>query len=106
MNQGQLLALDSPSRLKRTVVTGAAWDVVAEPLISALDALNGMPHVAYAGLLGDHLHAITNPDSYTAASLQAALVGAGFPQAHVEQAEVTLEDVFTELAVRRALPTA
>jgi hypothetical protein len=27
---------------------------------------------------------------------------AGFPDAHVEPAEVTLEDVFTELAVRRA----
>ena len=101
MNQGRLLALDSPSALKRDVVAGVAWDIVAQPLISVLDALHVLPGVEHAGLLGDHLHAITTPGAHTADSLRAALSHAGFPDAHVEQAEVTLEDVFTELAVRR-----
>ncbi len=100
MNQGRLLALDSPSALKQTVVTGAAWDIVAQPLIPVLDALTALPGIEHAGLLGDHLHAITTPGAHTATSLQSALNQAGFPEAHVEQAEVTLEDVFTELAVR------
>jgi hypothetical protein len=51
--------------------------------------------------LGDHLHAITAPGAHTADSLREALAQAGFVDVHVEVAEVTLEDVFTELAVRR-----
>jgi ABC-2 type transport system ATP-binding protein len=104
MNLGRLLALDSPSALKRTVVTGAAWDLVARPLIPVLDALAALPGVAHAGLLGDHLHAITHPNAHTADSLRAALARAGIADAHVEQAEVTLEDVFTELATSPPIP--
>ena len=39
MNRGRLLALDSPSALRRTVVKGTAWDLVARPMIPVLDAL-------------------------------------------------------------------
>jgi ABC-2 type transport system ATP-binding protein len=98
MNRGRLLALDAPSALKRDVVHGQAWDVVAQPLMTALDVLAALPGVRQAGLLGDHLHAITAPGTHTAESLQAALQAAGFAAAQVEAAEVTLEDVFTELA--------
>lgn len=101
MNQGRLLALDSPSVLKRTVVAGTAWDIVAQPLLPVLDALHQAPGCGYVGLLGDHLHAITTLGAYTADSLQAFLTRAGFPDIHVEPSEVTLEDVFTELAQRR-----
>jgi len=80
---------------------GAAWGVVAQPLIPALDALAALPGVEHAGLLGDHLHAITHPNGHTAESLRAALARTGIVNGNVEQAEVTLEDVFTELAVRR-----
>jgi ABC-2 type transport system ATP-binding protein len=101
MNQGRLLAFDSPSALKRTVVAGTAWDVVARPLMPVLDALHAAPGLDYVGLLGDHLHAITASGAHTADSLRALLARAGFPDAHVEASEVTLEDVFTALAVRR-----
>jgi ABC-2 type transport system ATP-binding protein len=98
MSRGRLLALDSPSALKRTVVTGAAWDLMAEPMIPVLDALARLPGVERAGLLGDHLHAITAPGAHTAESLRAALAALGFGGLELEPAEVTLEDVFTELA--------
>ena len=105
MNAGRLLALDAPTALKAHEVAGAAWDIRAAPLIAALDLLAALPGVKYAGLLGDHLHAITAPGTHSAASLQAALVGAGLADPTVEQAEVTLEDVFTELARRQAPAT-
>jgi drug efflux transport system ATP-binding protein len=104
MNQGRLLALDSPGMLKRTVVAGTAWDIVAQPLIPVLDALQQAPGLDYVGLLGDHLHAITAPGTHTADSLQDLLTQVGFPEAHIEPSEVTLEDVFTELALRRTRP--
>lgn len=98
MSQGRLLAWDSPSALKQQVVQGEAWEIVAEPLMAALEILQPLPGVNYVGLLGDHLHAITVPHTQTAASLQAALTVAGLNVATVQAAEVTLEDVFTTLA--------
>lgn len=99
MNQGRLLALDTPSALKRTVVAGEAWEVAATPLLPALEVLQGLPGVRQAGLLGDHLHAITDRGAHTAATLTAALA-AFSPE--IASAEVTLEDVFTALATRPA----
>jgi ABC-2 type transport system ATP-binding protein len=98
MNRGRLLALGSPTTLKREVVPGQAWNIVAQPLVGALDALTAAPNLRYVGLLGDHLHAITQPGAHTPASLTALLQKAGFPAAAVEPADITLEDVFTELA--------
>jgi ABC-2 type transport system ATP-binding protein len=101
MNRGRLLALDAPSALKREVVPGEAWNVVAQPALGldALEALGRLPGVRQAGLLGDHLHAVTERGAQTAESLRAGLGAAGF-EADVEAAEVTLEDVFTELATK------
>ena len=101
MSAGRLLALDSPTALKQTAVRGAAWDIRATPFIAALDLLANLAGVQYAGLLGDHLHAITAPGVHTADSLQSALLAAGLSDPAVEQAEVTLEDVFTALAGRQ-----
>jgi len=100
MNAGRLLALDSPTALKQTAVSGTAWDIRVEPLIAALDLLAGLPGVTYAGLLGDHLHAITVPQAHTAETLRAALAAAGLATSAIDPAEVTLEDVFTALAGR------
>jgi NAD dependent epimerase/dehydratase family enzyme len=51
-----------------------------------------------AGLLGDHLHAITDRGAHTMESLRRALNERGFANAIVEETEPTLEDVFIELA--------
>ena len=102
MFRGQLLALDTPSGLKRSALPGAAWDVTpdhgAESLVVALSALHDVPGVVRAGLASDRLRAITAPDAHTAESLRGALVQAGFPDVQVEQVEPALEDVFIALA--------
>jgi ABC-2 type transport system ATP-binding protein len=97
MRRGRLLAMDTPSALKRAGLQGVAWDVVAEPMIDALRLLQGTPAVTRAGLAGDHLRAITDAAT-TAADLSAVLVGGGVQVARLEQVEPTLEDVFLALA--------
>jgi len=96
MNDGRLLALDTPGALKDTALSGLAWDVFAEPLISALASLERCPCVQRAGLAGDHLRAITPPDA-TAPSLASCLEGDGIRVLRLEQVEPTLEDVFLAL---------
>jgi len=104
MNSGRLLAFDSPTALKQGVVKGGVWDIIAQPLIAVLDALETLPGVVYAGLLSSHLHTITAPNAHTAASLQAALHSRGFNEVLAEETEPTLEDVFVMLAGRRGDP--
>jgi len=100
MYNGKLMAMDTPSALKASQLKGPAWNIVADPLLPALEALTATPGVHRAGLLGDHLHAITLGEAHTAESLSAALAGRGIRAAVVEAAEPTLEDVFIELAGR------
>lgn len=98
MNRGRLLAMDTPTALKQSFLSGPAWEVVVAPLIPALEALAAIPGVSQVGLRGDSLHAITDAGAHTAATLRAALVAGGFSTAQVEATEPTLEDVFVALA--------
>ena len=101
MSQGHLLAMDTPAALKRSVLPGPAWDIVVEPLLPSLEALEKVPGVFEVGLRGDHLHAITEGAAHSAETLQAALS----PDALVEEADPTLEDVFMALTARRNSPS-
>jgi ABC-2 type transport system ATP-binding protein len=97
MFRGQLLAMDTPSGLKATALPGAAWDVIASPLLDALAALQRIPGVVQAALAGDRLRAIT-ANGYSAELIATALTGLGISGASVERAEPALEDVFIALA--------
>lgn len=101
MRDGKLLAMDTPSALKERALPGEAWDVFASPLLPALDALEASPAVLRAGLVGDHLRAITSR-AVTSDTLRASLSAAGLRDIQVLPAEPTLEDVFLALAVRNA----
>ncbi len=98
MRAGRLLAMDTPTALKENILAGPAWDIVAEPLLPALSALESSPLVLRTGLSGDHLRAITRPGT-GAEDLQAALSAAGLRAVEARQTIPTLEDVFLALAV-------
>jgi ABC-2 type transport system ATP-binding protein len=97
MRRGRLLAMDSPSNLKRTALHGKAWDIFAEPLLEALEALAQTPGVFRAGLAGDHLRALAEA-TIQAEDLRNALEARGNRVARVEAVEPSLEDVFLSLA--------
>jgi ABC-2 type transport system ATP-binding protein len=108
MRDGQLLALDTPSMLKETALPGLAWDVlIRQPqeeagkgmtLLRVLDVLDACPAVLRAGLVSDHLRAITPPD-VDAPVLLEALSAAGIQGVEVEEIAPSLEDVFLALSV-------
>ena len=102
MRDGQLLALDTPSRLKATALPGLAWNVyleTAQPeaLLRGLGALQACSCVLRAGLAGEALRAIT-PTEADAGQLRSALAAAGVVLAGMERVEASLEDVFLSLA--------
>jgi len=97
MRRGKLLAIDTPSNLKKDVLVGNVWQVAASPLQTALDVLPTLDGVLQAGMAGDQLRAITEK-GITARKLQVALQEKGIEIRSVERAEPTLEDVFLSLA--------
>jgi ABC-2 type transport system ATP-binding protein len=110
MRAGKLLALNSPSTLKETALPGRAWDVFtvqdgagaagnSAHLLAVLQALEACPCVLRAGLVSDHLRAIT-PPGVAPEALQASLLDAGITQVRLEPVEPSLEDVFLALAAK------
>lgn len=125
MQDGRLLAMDTPSALKVHTLPGIAWDVFVErieegkpkrttrqeeattenarelvQLLAALDVLGTCSYVLRAGLAGDHLRAITRADVQADVLLR-YLEEAGIRNSRVEVVEPTLEDVFLALAASK-----
>lgn len=112
MRNGRLLAMDTPSNLKAHALPGLAWDVMLEqpskgsspspeesPILHVLTALQQCPCVLRAGLVSDHLRAITPFEIHDDETFQASLREAGIQGLSVERVEPTLEDVFLALAI-------
>lgn len=105
MHQGSLLALDTPSALKKSALPGSAWDVYTDDegvsrLLPALSALEKCPSVLRAGLVAEHLRAITSGGVETE-TLRDELAQQGVQSVRIERVEPSLEDVFLSLAGRK-----
>jgi ABC-2 type transport system ATP-binding protein len=105
MHHGLLLAMDTPSALKMNALPGLAWDIYLQEqgthfLLPALDVLEKCRCVLRAGLVSEHLRAIT-PTNVEAQMLRDELAREGILDTRVELVEPTLEDVFLSLAARK-----
>ena len=96
MRDGKLLAMDTPTNLKRTIITGNVWEVFAHPLEQGLEILHEMDGVERVGLAGDHLRVISQRVGKEA--LQSLLSRNKIQIEKIERGEPTLEDVFLALA--------
>ena len=96
MRDGKLLAMDTPTNLKRSIITGDVWEVYAQPLERGMDSLSAMPGVDRVGLAGDHLRVISSQVEKDA--MQSLLSREGLSVEKIERGEPTLEDVFLTLA--------
>ncbi|MBK9209924.1 MAG: ABC transporter ATP-binding protein [Anaerolineales bacterium] len=96
MRDGKLLAMDTPTALKKKIITGDVWEVYAHPLERGLDILAAMDGVERVGLAGDHLRTISSQVGKDA--MQSLLMRENISVEKIERGEPTLEDVFLSLA--------
>lgn len=96
MRDGKLLAMDTPTNLKKKIITGDVWEVFANPLEQGLDILHEMDGVERVGLAGDHLRVISSKVKKEA--IQKLLSSNKIQVEKIEKGEATLEDVFLSLA--------
>lgn len=97
MREGRLLALAAPAVLKRHAVPGVVWEVVARPVLGALNALTPSALVERVTLAGDHLR-VRTPERVTAEDLTRVLTAAGLSPDSIQRVEPSLEDVFLALS--------
>ena len=95
LHEGQLLALDQPSRL-RAGLSGTMFEVVVSEPRDALDKLTAQPDIASAQMFGDRLHVwIDRPDPKAAETiLTNAADLSGLAAASIRPIVPSLEDVF------------
>ena len=97
MRDGKLLAMDTPSNLKKNIIAGDVWEVYAEPLQDGLAVLPEIEGVLRVGLAGDHLRTITERGKKKEELLN-ELKAKEVNVRDVVVGEPTLEDVFISLA--------
>ena len=97
MRDGKLLAMDTPSQLKQTIIPGDVWEVFAEPLEVGLEVLPEIEGVLRVSLAGDHLRTITVRGKKKEDLLR-VLKARNVNVRDLVVGEPTLEDVFISLA--------
>lgn len=97
MRDGKLLAMDTPSNLKKNIIPGDVWEVFAEPLEVGLEVLPEIEGVLRVSLAGDHVRTITERGRKKE-DLFETLKARNLNVRDIQIGEPTLEDVFISLA--------
>ena len=100
--RGRIVALGTPTELKRDSMTGELLLVECEPLGNAVEALQSAPSVMDAAVFGNALHLVVRDAKAAVPELRAFLAEHGITVTRMEQIKPSLEDVFVSLTTRSA----
>jgi ABC-2 type transport system ATP-binding protein len=99
--RGKIVALGTPSELKRDFMKGELLLVECEPLGTAVEALQSAPGVMDAAVFGNALHLVVEDAASSIPKLQSYLVERGIKVIRMEKIRPSLEDVFVSLTTGR-----
>jgi ABC-2 type transport system ATP-binding protein len=95
--RGKMVALGTPTELKRGSMRGELLLVECNPLGKAVEALRSAPNVMDAAVYGNALHIVVEDAAREATQIREYLAGHGVAVQRVEPIRPTLEDVFVSL---------
>ncbi len=95
LDQGRIVALDSPLRLLQEV-EGELLAVTAHPIARAREISGGLPYVRRAVVFGDKLHLTVDSAGDAAPQLKSAFASKGVEVEQIKSISPSLEDVFIE----------
>jgi ABC-2 type transport system ATP-binding protein len=96
IDRGRLVALGTPSELKRTAMTGGLLLVECAPLGEALAALDEAPGVLEAAIFGDAFHVSVLAIEPALTALPRHLAARGLRCTRIVPIPLSLEDVFVQ----------
>jgi ABC-2 type transport system ATP-binding protein len=97
INSGRLVALGSPSELKRGAIRGEILLVEGGDPGAMLEALQGAPGVCDVAPFGSSLHIVVDDAARDRAAIEARLAERSLSWSRIEPIKATLEDVFVQL---------
>jgi ABC-2 type transport system ATP-binding protein len=95
--RGKIVALGTPSELKRDSMKGELLFVECTPLGDAVEALQSAPGVMDAAVFGNALHLVVGDAKLAAPQLRSYLAERGITVSRMEKIRPSLEDVFVSL---------
>jgi ABC-2 type transport system ATP-binding protein len=95
--RGRIVALGTPSELKRHAMKGELLLVECSPLGKAIELLKAVPSVQDAAVFGNALHLVVKEVERSSAELRQFLQGQGISVGRLEKVNPSLEDVFVAL---------
>jgi ABC-2 type transport system ATP-binding protein len=98
---GKMVALGTPSELKRDAMKGELLLAECEPLGRAVEALQSAPDVMDAAVFGNALHLVVANAGEAMPKVRDFLSRRGIESRRIEQIRPTLEDVFVSLTTTR-----
>jgi len=99
--RGKIVALGTPSELKRDAMRGELLLVECEPLGDAVEALQSAPEVMDAAVFGNALHLVVSDATAAAPLIGNYLAQRGINVSRMEEIRPSLEDVFVSLTTDR-----
>ena len=97
INGGRLVALGSPSELKRSAIRGDILLVEGDDPGAMLEALEGAPGARDVAPFGSSLHIVVDDAARDRPAIEARLAERGLSWSRIEPIKATLEDVFVQL---------
>jgi len=99
--RGKMVALGTPSALKRDSMTGELLLIECDPLGIAVEALQKAPGVMDAAVFGNALHLVVKDAAEAELRIAQYLIKHGVTVSRIEKIRPTLEDVFVSLTTTR-----
>ncbi len=99
---GKLIALDTPTALKRRSVDEDLFELTLPSFRGALEKLAGLDGLRASSYFGPRLHLFCRRDAFTADSLKCAARERGLDIQRAELIPVSLEDAFVRLVQKQA----
>ena len=97
INGGKLVALGSPSELKRSAIRGEILLVEGDDPGAMVEALEDAPAARDVAPFGSSLHIMVDDAARDTPAIEAALRARGLRWSRIEPIKATLEDVFVQL---------
>jgi ABC-2 type transport system ATP-binding protein len=95
--RGKIVALGTPSELKRDSMKGDLLLIECEPLGKAVEVLQAAPDVMDAAVFGNALHLVVRDADAAMPRIEKFLAANGIAVARIEKIRPSLEDVFVSL---------
>jgi ABC-2 type transport system ATP-binding protein len=103
LDRGHIVAMGTPTELKRHSMKGQLLMIECEPLGPALELLQTAPEVLDAAVFGSGIHAVVADATIAAPKIRELLLARQCRVGRIEQIAPSLEDVFVSLTTTRGV---